>query len=82
MFELILLDWRGLLFDVSTVLVYVFDVLLISRDQVDKSAKVRLEGVEGAEDKTEQENAEGGLDIIENISHIFSHFISNIVCDK
>ena len=60
MFELILLDWRGLLFDVSTVLVYVFDVLLISRDQVDKSAKERLEGVEGAEDKTEQENAEGG----------------------
>ena len=40
MFELVLLDWRGLLFDVSTVLVYVFDVLLISRDQVDKSAKV------------------------------------------
>ena len=60
MFELILLDWRGLLFDVSTVLVYVFDVLLISRDQVDKSAKERLEGVEGAEDETEQENAEGG----------------------
>ena len=60
MFDSILLDWRGLLFDVSTVLVYVFDVLLISRDQVDKSAKERLEGVEGAEDETEQENAEGG----------------------
>ena len=60
MFELILLDWRGLLFDVSTVLVYVFDVLLISRDQVDKSAKVRLNSVEGAKDKTEQEKAEGG----------------------
>ena len=60
MFDSILLDWRGLLFDVSTVLVYVFDVLLISCDQVDKSAKERLEGVEGAEDETEQENAEGG----------------------
>ena len=53
-------DWGRLLFNVSTIFGRVDAVLLISRNQVDKSAKVCLEGVEGAEDETEQENAEGG----------------------
>ena len=53
-------NWGRLLLNVSTIFGRVDAVLLISRNQVDKSAKVHLEGVEGAKDKTEQENAEGG----------------------